>query len=76
MSIKTLSELIAELQEIQDALGDAEVRIAYQPQYPLSAPIANVTYVERDEEQTVVWLATGAQDANAPYAPHEAWDKR
>ena len=84
----TIDDLIAELEEARDALGgEAEVRIAYQPSWPLRATVAHVTvpgedpYEEgeqacgQDSDAKMVWLAAGDSlpwDEN-PYAPRWAW---
>jgi hypothetical protein len=82
----TLNELIEELQDAADrGHGDIEVRIAYQPNYPLAARIACITTPddltddeEEEEEDTdgsqVLWLATReVPSSENPYAPRAAW---
>jgi hypothetical protein len=84
----TIDDLISELEEARDALGgQAEVRIAYQPSWPLRAALAHVTvplddqYEEgewaagQDRDSGMLWLAAGSElpwDEN-PYAPRWAW---
>lgn len=49
----TLDELIEQLQEIRDTQvdgGSIEVRIAFQPNYPLAADIATVTFLDGDPD--------------------------
>lgn len=47
----TLDELIEQLTEMRDRQnGDVEVRIAYQPSWPLAGYVANVAYVDGDPD--------------------------
>lgn len=79
------------VQELIDILEDfdrsAEVRIAYQSNWPLAAYIENVRTVERDDEDEdndndndsqseVVWIAASdtVSYSDSPYAPRSAWD--
>ena len=76
----TIDELMDELQDARHQMGGhAEVRIAYQPAWPMRAAVARVTvpaevdadrlYDEgeraagQDEDGRMVWLAAG----EAPY---------
>ena len=76
----TIDELIEELESARDDLGgDAEIRIAYQPGWPLRATVASVTVppsgdpdelygeddrtAKQDNDGHVLWIAAG----NAPY---------
>ena len=78
-----LSELIELLNDQAQAAGDAdpEVRIAYQPNYPLAANVAAVTAIVGEENRgrndLTIWLAAssgvGSYSEN-PYAPQQAWD--
>lgn len=76
-----LNELIEELQALreemamemnisEDAAGDAEVALAYQPNYPLQADAEYVTGMARNGKP-YVYIGTG--DGN-DYAPRCAWD--
>lgn len=80
----TVNELLELLENAADrGHGDTEVRIAYQPNYPLAARIACVTTPDdlddeedEDEEDTepVLWIATRDVPASEnPYAPRAAW---
>jgi hypothetical protein len=45
----TVDELIQDLEEARDELGgDAEIRVAYQPSWPLRTTIARVTIPQDD----------------------------
>ncbi len=77
-----LSELIDRLQQHAQAAGDhdPEVRIAYQPNYPLAADVDAVTAISGEDEgkrpDRTIWLAAASSvgyDEN-PYAPRQAWD--
>ena len=83
----TLNELLEELQDIvanDDEAGEAEVRIAYQPNYPLAAEVDAITLeTQRHDEKNkrgasdfVLWLAAGSISAyrENPYAPSLAWE--
>lgn len=76
----TIDELISELEEARESLGgQAGVRVAYQPSYPLRGTIARVTVpdctdadhlyseseraAKQDEDGTFAWIAVGS----APY---------
>lgn len=77
----TVSELIEMLQQHD---GDAEVRIATQPNYPMALSVDGVAslygeadYDDEDGDQTtegVVWIATGECLLENPYAPSGVWD--
>lgn len=76
-----ISELIEQLQDKLKWDGDAEVRVAYQPSYPLRAEISNVTFVEPDADdddepqEKILWLAVdGVYSSESPYAPRRAWE--
>lgn len=72
-----LSELIAELETIQDAYpnSDPKVRLAMQPQWAFEYSIHSVTPVflgdDRGEEAPVVYLSEGRQ---LGYLPGKARD--
>lgn len=84
----TLDELIQELESAREDLGgDAEVRIAYQENYPLRGTVARVTVPEMDDpysdgesatgqekDGSMVWIAvcSAPYDEN-PYGPAWAW---
>lgn len=65
-------ELIEELQDLEPT---AEVRVAYQPTYPLAAEISCVTDMVEDAENGFVWIAasSGVGYTESPYAPRDAW---
>ncbi len=81
----TVADLIDAL---SDADPDAEIRIAYQPSWPIAASVSSVTSDAEaraddpdDEpraggrpEPGVIWLACGALPYDeSPYAPRGAW---
>ena len=72
----TVQELIELLEEFE---GDTQVRIAYQPSYPLRALVSNVTSAADDEDdpdsKEIVWIATSdyVPSQENPYAPRAAW---
>jgi hypothetical protein len=85
----TLNELIDELRDMLDdfpELGDEELKIAYQQNYPLAADIVNVTMVDEEDDdceceyikdcthqgKPQLWIAT-SDCSNEPYAPKAAW---
>jgi len=76
----TIDEMIRELEDAREDLGgDAQVRIAYQPSYPLRGTVDRITVPEsadpddlydegqqaamQDKDGTFVWIAVGS----APY---------
>lgn len=71
----TVRELIEILQEHD---GDAPVRIATQPSWPLAHLIGNVVSAgpEDDEydEESIVWISTGEHPQDSPHAPSGAFD--
>jgi hypothetical protein len=73
----TLNELIEELQAIVESdeeLGEAEVQLATQPNYPLAFAIDTVT-ADHCGDAPVVWIAEGGHPREgSPYAPKHAWD--
>lgn len=69
----TVNELISALEQIaEEGLGDAEVRFAHQPSWPLQnhlrPEIAVRNVSDRDETQAV-YLLDGDQVYDMPYAP-------
>ena len=85
----TLSDLIEQLQDLLEdfpELAEADVMVAQQPSYPLTAVIDCISLVEpevEDEEISgglpTVWIATSEIGLNSkvgPYAPRAAWDGR
>jgi hypothetical protein len=81
-----IDQMIARLQGLREAYGSGEVelRIAYQPRWPLAARVAAVNAdmgpaFDPDfpgvADARAVWIATGpvSEDEN-PYAPEWAWD--
>lgn len=79
MTIKTLDQLIEELNDIRDAHGgDVIVRIAQQPNYPLANTVGAVTFVTGEQHrEKCVWFATGHIGSHmdeSPYAPSAAWE--
>lgn len=83
----TIDDLIEELQEARDRLsGDAEVRLCWQPEYPIRGTIEAVTVPDDDpcdedeyaagqeSDAKMLWLAAGAVGYNEnPYGPVWAW---
>ena len=57
----TLGELIERLEEIRDDLGeDLEVRMAYQPNYPLTATLGAITTLNAEVlDGPALYLAEG-----------------
>jgi hypothetical protein len=78
MAIKTIAELIDELNEASTQFPeglDTPIAVAYQPTYPLRGYISAVTATGLDEDEgdePVVWLAVN-QDNDDPYASRDAW---
>jgi len=72
----TLDELIQELEDLREELGngDGQVLVASQPSYPLSNRIVNVAPEAfwSDPHSDTVWIAVD-QDEESPYAPRDAW---
>lgn len=81
----TVNEMLEKLQdEVEAGRGEYELRIAYQPTYPLRAEVANVVAsddMDEDEDgnyeaDCFVWIAATASVAGydeSPYAPSTAW---
>lgn len=82
----TVNDLLALLEEAeQDGLGDAEVRIATQPNWPLQFRLGGIALRsdalmdDPDDEPTeeqpeIVYLVEGGQCRDTPYAPRGIWD--
>ena len=76
MKVSTLLKLLEGVDE------NAEVMIAYQPNWPLAAEVANV--VPNDERQdreddhhgdgTMVWIVAGDAPYDDPYAPRDLFE--
>jgi hypothetical protein len=88
----TLNELIETLEDLlqeDPSLGDKEVNVAYQQNYPLAGYVENVTVINPDgdedctceylkdcthQEEPKLWLALSDNQAE-PYAPKQAWEQ-
>jgi len=89
-----LTDLIEQLQDLLEdfpELAEADVMVATQPSYPLSAVIDCVSLVDSDSDDEIldeeeisgglptVWIATsevGSSSSISPYAPRAAWEGR
>lgn len=87
----TLNDLIEQLRNLVEEfpeLAEADVMVATQPSYPLSAVIDCISLVDpedEDEDEDIsgglptVWIATsevGSSSSVSPYAPRAAWEGR
>jgi hypothetical protein len=88
----TLNDLIEQLQDLVEEfpeLAEADVMVATQPSYPLSAVIDCISLVDSDSDEDeddgisgglpTVWIATsevGSSSSVSPYAPSAAWEGR
>lgn len=72
-----VAELIERLNECDP---DAEIRLAYQPSYPLQAHLKGVAVLESDDDEgfavshDMVYLVAGSDDYDHPYAPRDVFD--
>lgn len=66
-SVRTLDDLIEQLQEIRDDHGgETPVRVAYQPSYPLQGRLSTLAVTnDRDTGRPTLFITTGGGD----YAP-------
>lgn len=75
--MQTVNDLIRALEDIRDedeANGDLEVRIAYQPSWPLQGHLSRDVAVRRQgghhkAETKCVYVLESGQVSDAPYAP-------
>ena len=65
-----LSELIERLETIREEVGDAEIRAAFQPSYPLVAEIDAISTMICDEDDATVYIAIGN---GHEYGSREMW---
>jgi hypothetical protein len=87
----TLNDLIEQLQDLVEEfpeLAEADVMVATQPSYPLTAVIDCISLVDSEDEDEdedisgglpTVWIATsevGSSSSVSPYAPSAAWEGR
>jgi len=87
----TLNDLIEQLQDLVEEfpeLAEADVMVAQQPSYPLTAVIDCISLVDSEDEDEdedisgglpTVWIATseiGSNSKVSPYAPRAAWEGR
>ena len=88
----TLNDLIEQLQDLVEEfpeLAEADVMVAQQPSYPLTAVIDCISLVDSDSDEDdddgisgglpTVWIATsevGSSSSVSPYAPRAAWEGR
>lgn len=69
----TVSELL-ELLDDQDP--NAEVRLAFQPRWPLAHTVAGVASGDAvGSDGTVVWIGAGDHPADSIYAPTDIFDE-
>jgi integrase len=87
-AIMTIDQLIEAATEARDELGgDAEVRLCWQPEYPIRGTLEAVTVPESDpydegeiaagqeNDSRMLWLAAGAVPyGENPYASSWAWE--
>lgn len=87
-----LTDLIEQLQDLLEdfpELAEADVMVAQQPSYPLSAVIDCISLVDSDSDEDeddgvsgglpTIWIATSEVGSNSkvsPYAPRAAWEGR
>lgn len=84
----TIDQVIEQLSEARDVLGgEADVRAAFQPSWPMRGTISYVTVANSDDpygdgetapgqenDTKMVWLALGSVDyGENPYGPRWAW---
>jgi hypothetical protein len=72
----TLNDLLEQLQDLlagDESLGDAEVLLATQPNYPLAHEVRCLTLDRCTDGKPLVWLAEGGHPDASPYAPKHAW---
>lgn len=67
MTVGQLREMLEDL----DLNDDDEVRIVFQPSWPLQFEVAGIHISEDDE---IVYLVQGSHPADSPYGPEAAWD--
>lgn len=80
-----LSDLISQLEDLQDEHGDIEVVAAYQPSYPLAGQVMGACVIDDAEAEddeptdaapTVAWIAVGDHPHNlSPYAPRAVFEE-
>jgi hypothetical protein len=73
MTLQELFDLLDELINHENVDPDMPVMVAYQPDYPLEAEIANVKIVKGEDELNVTcYIACHQQN---DYAPRSAWEE-
>jgi len=70
----TVAELIEPLQEAaDDGLGECEVRLAFQPNWPLQFHVGGIAVPEESDDEApetpVVYVVEGTPIHESPYAP-------
>lgn len=64
----TVNEMIERLQEVaEDGLGEREIRLAFQPSWPLQFTVGGIAIPE--EEDSEVYITEGSHPNDSPYAP-------
>jgi hypothetical protein len=75
MNIRELIEELQDLIEHDETLGDAEVLIATQRNYPLAFATDTITLDVTNDQRPLLWIAEeGHPHDLSPYAPRFAWD--
>lgn len=69
----TVNDLIAELEDLREmGMGEADVRLALQPNYPLEHNIAGVAPLGDEDASGVVYIGEGSQIG---YASREIFEQ-
>jgi hypothetical protein len=75
----TVNDLIERLQEVaEEGMGDAEIRLAFQPSWPLQFTVGGIAIPDTDSDAPdegpvdttpVVYITEGSHPDDSPYAP-------
>lgn len=78
-SVKELRDALDQLVEM--GMGDSELRLAIQPNYPLQELVGGLWFDEEEQSESdsdstgaTVYIVSGGQDHNSPYAPRRAFE--
>lgn len=79
-TVREIHKALAQL--IDQGMGDSELRLAIQPSYPLQELVEGLWFDEEAladfelhcDTPPTVYIVSGGQDHDSPYAPREAFE--
>ena len=73
MTVAELQQALNQLVEM--GMGDSEIKLAIQPNYPLAELVDGLWFDQEQDEDADVFIVSGGQDHSNPYAPKIAFEE-